>query len=327
MKSTPIECLTSSPISRFAQQILVERISTAMYWLPLAADHAAYCSDYVHQLRVASRRANAALRLMESLVAKRRGQTWRRRLRRIRRAAGDAREMDVLIMRLEEEHGQGGPPRDASIGALQQWLRVRRAQAQRMLRQESERLNWDAVWRDLRKLSASVRWRSRGPEPDWREALERKLDAEWPAFAMKARSLLARPASRDSKSAPRPSQFHAFRVLAKRLRYGLELAGQDQAGPLLSALSTIQDRLGRMNDHATALQQWESGMGDTRAAALRDTLQERASQERNALNLEMARFQRWWTAERFQALNRQWRTTLKQLRRRANPTSPPPCLA
>ena len=60
--------------------------------------------EHVHQLRVATRRAMAALRIFELLLPRRRARKMKKQLKRIRRAAGDARNLDVLAARLEKEY-------------------------------------------------------------------------------------------------------------------------------------------------------------------------------------------------------------------------------
>src|SRR5262245_29676581 len=58
--------------------------------------------ESVHQLRVWTRRATAALRLYEDFLPRRRSAWMGKQLKRIRRAAGQARDCDVLIQRLKK---------------------------------------------------------------------------------------------------------------------------------------------------------------------------------------------------------------------------------
>src|SRR4030095_1505962 len=59
--------------------------------------------EHVHQLRVWSRRAVAALDLYQDWMPQRRYEWMRNQLNRIRHAAGEARDCDVLIRRLKSE--------------------------------------------------------------------------------------------------------------------------------------------------------------------------------------------------------------------------------
>src|SRR4051794_16426954 len=77
---------------------------------PLAAHLAEHDVEYVHRLRVATRRAGAALKLYKELLPKKPARWLKRRLRKIRKAAGDARDLDVLSHRLLVEYGEKTRP-------------------------------------------------------------------------------------------------------------------------------------------------------------------------------------------------------------------------
>src|SRR5271156_3245082 len=81
---------------RVARRALDARLSSVWEWLPLASDQPDEDLEYVHQLRVSSRRAMAAIDTFESLLPRRRTAWFRKQLNRVRRAAGNAREFDVL---------------------------------------------------------------------------------------------------------------------------------------------------------------------------------------------------------------------------------------
>ena len=57
-----------------------------------------------HQLRVATRRAGAALEIFRDCLPEKDYQTARKQLRRLRRAAGAARDWDVLQYRHTDHH-------------------------------------------------------------------------------------------------------------------------------------------------------------------------------------------------------------------------------
>ncbi len=54
----------------------------------------------MHQLRVATRRAQSALRLFADALPRRRSRWWNRQLKRVRKTSGRVRDLDVLIQRL-----------------------------------------------------------------------------------------------------------------------------------------------------------------------------------------------------------------------------------
>ncbi|RMF75419.1 MAG: CHAD domain-containing protein, partial [Planctomycetota bacterium] len=84
-----------TPASDAARLVLRSRLAPIGELLDGAANHAADDEEFVHQLRVATRRAAAALRAFECVGPRTAMKTVARQLREIRRAAAAAREDDV----------------------------------------------------------------------------------------------------------------------------------------------------------------------------------------------------------------------------------------
>ena len=76
----------------------------------MAAHLAAHDVEHVHRLRVATRRASAALKLYRDCVGDKPARWMKKWLRKIRRAAGDARDLDVLADRLAHDYGEPAAP-------------------------------------------------------------------------------------------------------------------------------------------------------------------------------------------------------------------------
>jgi CHAD domain-containing protein len=91
-----------------ARQLLLRRLQAVYRYLPLVERFSADDMEFVHQLRVQCRRAEAALEMFRDWLPKSRFQSWRRRLRRYRRAATTARELDVMLASFDL-------PRDQSV--------------------------------------------------------------------------------------------------------------------------------------------------------------------------------------------------------------------
>src|SRR2546421_3740321 len=83
-------------IEEAARRSLEPRLAAVGHYLPMAAHLAEHDVEHVHRLRVATRRAVAALKLYRKLLPKKPARWMKKRLRKIRRAAGDARDLDVL---------------------------------------------------------------------------------------------------------------------------------------------------------------------------------------------------------------------------------------
>lgn len=89
--------------SELARRTISENLRRVWQTLQLAAQFSSNCVEDMHDLRVATRRAVAALRSFRRFVPKRDTRRMRRDLRRLRRAAGEARDLDVLIQQLFEQ--------------------------------------------------------------------------------------------------------------------------------------------------------------------------------------------------------------------------------
>src|SRR5260221_3966301 len=91
-----------TPVVDAAGRVLSARRDVVRYYLPLAAEHSHEDIESVHQLRVATRRAAAALRMFEMCMPEKRAKTAKKQLRRLRRAAGAARDWDVFSKMLND---------------------------------------------------------------------------------------------------------------------------------------------------------------------------------------------------------------------------------
>jgi CHAD domain-containing protein len=227
-----------------AVRTLQARLAAIQHYLPLAAEQAEEDVGHVHQLRVWTRRAAAALKLYARLLPRRRTAWMKKHLKRLRRAANDARDCDVLARRLAE---------DRTHPEVESWLdkvRAQRAEAQKPIVASYERLKRnDRFDRRVTKLLRRVRPRSKpGHRPqdprfgDWARASLQPLVESFFAAA---------PADGTDMAA-----LHAFRIRGKELRYAMELlAGAfppDFRDKLYPVVETLQDRLGALNDLATA---------------------------------------------------------------------------
>jgi CHAD domain-containing protein len=226
-----------------AVHTLQDRLGAVEHYLRLAAKEADKDVEHVHELRVWSRRATAALALYEETMPRRRFAWLKKQLRRVRRAANDARDCDVLVQRLRTKPRSRGTKR---------WLEAavaERAEAQRAILAVYERLEReDRFARRIRKLLDRVASRGddQGPEAqrfgDW--ARQRLRDVVERFFA-------AVPVGVADAAA-----LHHFRIRGKELRYVMELLAvvfPDQLRTeLYPVIEAMQDRLGEINDLVTA---------------------------------------------------------------------------
>src|SRR5262245_13803737 len=110
----------SMSVTEAAQAVLAARFEVVRHFLPLAAEKPYEDPEYVHQLRVGTRRAGAALRVFRDCLPRKARKTVKLYLRAIRRAAGDARDWDVFLLSLPDAKpfaaANGKPALDYLIG-------------------------------------------------------------------------------------------------------------------------------------------------------------------------------------------------------------------
>jgi len=94
------ELSADTPLEAAARRVLIIRLEVVRDWLGPALRDADKDPEHIHQLRVATRRAAAALDIFGDCLPKRTRRTMKRRLGEIRGAAGEVRDWDVLILEL-----------------------------------------------------------------------------------------------------------------------------------------------------------------------------------------------------------------------------------
>lgn len=279
------------PVSVVARLALDERLKRVWYYAKLAAKKPEENIEYVHQLRVSTRRARAAVQLFGDLLPKHRARWLNRTLRALRHAAGDARDLDVLGQRLESIAEQ---KKNSQLGTVAAQVAARRRKAQKPLLQSYQNAKRKGFTKRSRALEKRIRWRSKQAEPTFAEAARTRLAPSVEEFFAAAAELSDAAA------------IHKMRIAGKRLRYAMELlAGafvESFRTELYPIFSEVQDELGIINDHATAITtftQWltqarENGSRTDLAAELEELIVE----EEKQLGTTSQSFRDWWTAER-----------------------------
>jgi inorganic triphosphatase YgiF len=223
--------------------------------------------EYIHQMRVATRRLRAALRLFAPLLPADFAPPMVAALRDMMAVLGQARDLDVLLAEIAEPVLRALPdePRLAAlIGIITDRRFERRRAAVDFLRSPRYGLITLETLADLHGHAEKVGAASSGRfRPDGLPAGGMATASDAPTqqlleFATnrlqrlrKKVLALARQARIDD-----PPSLHALRIGIKRLRYGLEffspLASPVAMQRVLSHLTTLQDTLGQINDLANA---------------------------------------------------------------------------
>ena len=230
------------PAVEVAHDALQTRLAFVESMLPLAARHNGDDVEHVHRLRVGCRRAVAALSAFDPLVPGK-SKPLRRWLKRLRRAAGPARDADVMLERFRDEQLDLGFPRELLIKPLEK----QRKRAQHGL----EEIEEEAQSGDLRRAIDKCL-----------DAIEGSRKSNRVAFGEFARKVMAAVVSEmfDVAEIPEPTipELHELRIAGKQVRYSIELFHtafpKSLRGEVYPKLVDMQDRLGELNDRASAQQ-------------------------------------------------------------------------
>ena len=276
------------PVSWLARRTIERRLERVVRLFPKAAKHPERDVEYVHGLRVAIRRATAALQMFSLCLPRSQYTQVRSQLRRIRRAAGPARDLDVLEERLSRLAIAGGAT--VQLGAAIDQVRRRRKKAGKPLLKVYKRARERDFKGLVRSLSKQVAWRGDGPEPalvDWAGAeLSPSID---------------RFLARSSSNLTDPRALHRMRIAEKRMRYSLEVLGGVVSSPVeqvAPVLRELQERLGEISDHEAArvlLFRWRDRSKDD---GLREVFSHLAAFEKWQGSYVHDDFLKWWTPSR-----------------------------
>ncbi|MFV2067634.1 MAG: CHAD domain-containing protein [Pirellulales bacterium] len=273
-------------MSRAGRKLLARRIKRVGKYLRLAATRPEEDVEYVHQLRVATRRAMAALDGFEPLLPPPHHlHPIRSVLKRLRKAAGTARDLDVLIARIRHRGGRLSKKRQAKV--LRR-LRRHRRKAQEPIDRGYAQWRTNRVKRRTAGLVKRLRWRCSGSEPTLAEAAHRVLRPQVSAFFRTAQGDLSKVRS-----------LHQLRIEGKQLRYTIELFA-DAFDPAFSEqvvpeFEQLQDHLGTIIDLVVARDTFKRhGVAASRFVSRNDF--DRARQD----------FRDWWTRKRARCLKKRF---------------------
>jgi CHAD domain-containing protein len=283
-----ISAKSDEPVTEVAARSLKSRLEPVQQYLPLAAKKYKEDIEYVHQLRVSTRRADAAIEMYRELLPEWRAAWIEKQLGRIRKATNDARDDDVFALRLAG---------DKALAAAKLLKRVReqRVEAQQAVRDVYERVNKKKgrFGRRVGKLLKRVRLRGKrrqSKEPTYRAWAEDQLRPILDEFFKMAEDDLQTTES-----------LHQFRLVGKKLRYAMELLsaafGSELRKKAYPLLETLQDQLGTVNDHASALDRIGHWIEENDDPELAKYLSEMLKSEQDQLNESCRRFSSWWSAE------------------------------
>jgi CHAD domain-containing protein len=277
-----------------ARRVLEIRMQVVGDGLPFAVCEAEHDPEHVHQLRVATRRADAAVRIFASCLPEKTYRCVRRRLRLIRRAAGAARDWDVFLEHL---------------------LARRKTHPAR----EHPGLDFLAGYALGQRHAAQPQLVSVGPEqmPGFEDFVAHALEAlrpptdggvGHPKLVNLARPMLSSLICRLEEAVRRDltdyEQLHQVRIEGKRLRYAMEVFADCFApefrGEIYPLVEQMQSILGEANDSHVASQRLLHLRSTLRSAQpdhwrlVQPGVESLLRYQQRRLPQERRRFLKWW---------------------------------
>jgi CHAD domain-containing protein len=222
--------------SALSAALLRQRLVSLLKAMP-----AAQAGDYtsVHQARVASRRLRQALPLLGVRADAHALDRAGRRVRRITRALGPVRELDVTLLLLAELARRRAAPKRA-IARVRAAVTAERQERRREMLAAIKPSKLNKLRKRLVKVAAPE-----SPASEQRSALA-EANAQAAARAAQLKAAIER-----AGGIYLADRLHRVRVAAKKLRYALEIQReltQSRSMTNLNRLKAQQDLLGRMHD-------------------------------------------------------------------------------
>jgi CHAD domain-containing protein len=199
----------------------------------------------LHRTRVSSRRLREVLPILQldGEVTRKLG----RRLRKVTRRLGKVRNLDVLLVLIDEL--QEARPDEHSLVRLAAVVSEERDEARERLigklpAAELHRVagKLDKIARQLKEAERSASARDGNKARSWRWAVEARLARRAARFAA---------AIKEAGAVYLPERLHAVRIALKKMRYAVELSAEIAGQPTTPELRTLkrgQDVLGRLHD-------------------------------------------------------------------------------
>jgi len=288
----------NAPSDEVGRSALAERLLAVAHFLKKSVsgkDEA----EAIHQLRVWTRRAGAALALFEPGIPKKVAKRMQKILRKLRRAAGGVRDCELQKERLQS---MDDAPRKARHS-----LRKCQGKAERQLRRLRRHLrkgnNFDL---EIEELLSRVAWPKRHSSRDA------------PPFVTLCRRQL-RPLANEFLQQSKLNlgdfqHLHQMRIAGKRLRYALELAVAVIAvkihAKLYDVLNELQDRAGEACDERAFLDSLQAWLDETKKKKVSNRLKKALTQQRRRYERAHRKFLRWWSQARLRQISSLWKKAL-----------------
>lgn len=228
-------------------QSIIRRL--AAFTRPIEGVRQGRDTEFVHKMRVASRRLRNAIAMFHDCLPGKKGQVWYRRIRKVTAALGEARDTDVQIQSVAEYLEKDCRPQTARAGMdrLLLQLKRRRQKLQKKVLKALDRLKESNVIAEIGQFCKKGKARAK----------KKAIKSDSPALRRSARGLIA---ARLAKmlgfqqyvdQPQRVDELHQMRIAARRLRYTLEIFSGlygKKSRAFVDSARQIQAELGRIHD-------------------------------------------------------------------------------
>jgi len=275
------------PIDEAARKVFSVRLEVVRDCLPLAAHFPHDDVEHVHQLRVGTRRANASLNIFSLCLPHKRLRAQKKLLRRLRRAAGDARDWDVFLIALQTWSEKRAAIEKPGLNFLRGYAFSRRESAQAGLHEVG------GIKLEISELLESVR----PPQGDDSAMLFGNLALST------LTGLIGDLQEAIAADTGDYEHLHQIRIVGKRLRYAMEIFADCFAPPfreeMYPAIEDMQDILGSANDSHVARQRLTELRDQVKSTrpqdwpVLRPGIERWLQSHRQKLLSERRRFRKW----------------------------------
>jgi CHAD domain-containing protein len=258
-------------------------------------------AEEVHDMRVATRRIRSTFKLFESYFKPKWIVGYNRRLRKIARALGGVRDLDVMIQGVQEYLASLEQPARASHKKLSDEEKAAREAAKVEIEAQQEALAQGLVRLIAQRDEARAELIDTLDSKNYRRFVKdfggfltttgqgAAKESTYPVGLMLpgivyGRLAVVRAYDHEVETHT-PETLHALRVEFKRLRYAVssfvDVLGKE-SDDFLEELKTIQDQLGRLNDLVVAqatLTDMLEDIDETHAAALQTYIDKLAAEQ------------------------------------------------
>jgi len=227
-------------LSTTRSELLKKRVDPFTRVLPAVADGDV---SALHRARVASRRLRELLPMLQ--LEPNTARKLNRRLRKVTSRLGAVRELDVLLLLIDELH-VSRPARSAALSRVGITVAKNRDEARKRLSSKLPIADMARLGRKLERLAGMLHGAeessSKTAARNWRWAVEARVASRATRLA---------EAVEAAGAVYLPERLHDVRIAVKKVRYAVELFAEIGGATTAADLRTLkrnQDLLGRMHD-------------------------------------------------------------------------------